>query len=102
MPKRKQDVEDKRLQRTLGTVERTASLIRTEAAQLGDLAKILDHWGGLIRITRVTRGAVIDSEQWVSDIEAAVKEMKQRTLVAARRLRTLIASHEKKRNGTKQ
>jgi hypothetical protein len=92
---------DKRLRLALSKVESTANLIRAEAKQMGNLAEVLDHWGGLIRVTRVMGQAVIDSEQWVREIQTAIQAMTKRTVHAAKKLRAIITAHEKNyKNGT--
>jgi hypothetical protein len=97
----KKGPDEKRLRLTLGKVESTARLIRAEAVQMGNLAEVLDHWGGLIRVTRIMGRAVIDSERWVSEIQLAVQAMTKRTVSAAKKLRAIITAHEKNyKNGT--
>jgi hypothetical protein len=73
-------------------VERTADLVRIQVGELRKLGEVLDHWGGLIRVTRVMGQAVIDSEEWVQEINSAVALMRRRTLLAARKLRAIMTS----------
>jgi hypothetical protein len=92
---------DKKLLAMLRKVESTATLIRSEAGQMGKLAEVLDHWGDLIRVTRVMGQAVIDSEKWVGEIQMAIQAMTKRTVFAAKKLRAIITVHEKNySNGT--
>ena len=86
---------EKRLRTVLGNVERTTKFIRREIVQMGNLAEVLDHWGGLIRLTQTMSSRIIDSEQWVLEIDLAVQAMTKRTLFAAKKLRSIIAAHKK-------
>jgi hypothetical protein len=86
---------EKQFVRVLKKVENTATLIRAEIVQLGGLTEVLDHWGGLIRVTQVMGKVVFDSEQWVDEINQAIKAMRKRHLFAAQKLRSMISKYEK-------
>lgn len=99
MPKKVTRKDDKQLHGVLRKVEATESLVKTQVVQLRNLSEVLKHWGGLIRVTQVMRQAVIDSEQWVGEINAAIQAMRKRTVFAARKLRAIIAAYEDQNNG---